>query len=164
MGQHPEPFAWGNRGEDRFRMSGHIPNRLTDEHCQFLDDNVGISRRTLRHVHAMFNERFEMALSWELFTALRKDAIREGRAKTTYMKNYFKNENSSERELRTQRPYLRSRITGGCQFIPAGHKAACGAPTTGRYCETHVHLAFDGDRQASKRGISYIDSTLGKYG
>lgn len=144
-------------------QSYHVPNRLNDAHCRFLNDNVGISRRTLRHVHVMFNETFGTALSWHGFMALRSDAIKDGRCKTTYIRNYFKHENSSERELRLQRPFLKSRLTGGCQFQPADNQAACGAPTLGRYCEKHVHAAY-GEQDNDPRGKTYVDASLGKYG
>lgn len=159
MGQYPEPAALDMGGRQEFRALA----KLTDAQCQFLDENIGISRRTLRHVHEMFNTRFKTSLSWEQFMALRTDAIREGRAKTTYLKHYYKNENSSERELRRQKPFLKSRITGGCQYKPADKSTACGAPTTGRYCEAHVQAAFN-DGAAPQRGMSYLDSSLGKYG
>ena len=159
MGQHPHSAVWETDGGQQYC----IPNRLSDEHCQFLNDNVGISRRTLRHVHIMFNEKFGMTLRWDIFMALRADAIREGRARTTYFRNYYKNENSSERELRLQRPFLKSRLTGGCQYKPINQQAACGAPTVGRYCEKHVHAAY-AEEETAKRGVSYLDTSLGKYG
>ena len=159
MGQHPHSAVWETRGGQNICAQ----KKLTDEQCRFLDDNIGISRRTLRHVHVMFNERFETALRWQDFMDLRAKAISEGRCRTTYLKHYYKNENSSERELRLQRPILKSRITGGCQFQPREDQPACGAPTQGRYCEKHVHAAFN-RQQPSRRGISYVDSSLGKYG
>lgn len=158
MGQHPEPVVWKDGGQ-RFRML----ERLTDEQCLFLDANVGISRRTLRHVHVMFNERFDTKLNWQDFYRLRKEAIQDGRARTTYLKHYYKNENSSERELRLQRPVLKSRIIGGCQYIAPGARAACGAETPGRYCEAHAHAAFGKDNAVVNR-ISGLDQSLGKYG
>lgn len=157
MGQHPQPAVWDNGGQ-HIRML----ERLTDEQCRFLDDNVGISRRTLRHVHGMFNDKFGTRLSWLEFNRLRKEAIHEGRARTTYLKHYYKNENSSERELRLQRPILKSRIVGGCQYLASGAKMACGAETPGRYCEAHAHAAF-GEKPAENRYTS-LDRSLGKYG
>lgn len=159
MGQHPRAAVWDASGGQNICAL----KRLTKEQCQFLDSNIGISRRTLRHVHVMFNDKFETDLNWERFMTLRADAISEGRCKTAYIKHYYKNENSSERELRLQRPVLKSRIIGGCQFQPVQDRPACGAPTLGRYCEKHVHAAYS-NRQRSKRGLSYVDSSLGKYG
>ncbi len=158
MGQHPEPAVWQDGG-DRFR----VLERLTDEQCAFLDANVGISRRTLRHVHVMFNEQFKTELSWLDFYRLRKEAIQEGRARTTYLKHYYKNENSSERTLRVQRPLVRSRIVGGCQYLAPGSQRACGAETPGRYCELHAHAAF-GEKPSPPTRFSGLDKSLGKYG
>ena len=158
MGHHPHSAVWHDGGTKKYGL-----NRLTDDHCQFLNDNVGISRRTLRHVHEMFNDKFELALGWEQFMALRADAISDGRCRTTYFRNYFKSENSSERELRLQKPFLKSRLVGGCQFRGEGMREACGAETSGRYCERHARIGY-GPRTNSGRQKGYIDSTLGKYG
>jgi len=159
MGHHPTSAVWEDRGGPKtFGLK-----KLTDAQCRFLDENIGISRRTLRHVHGMFNEHFEMNITWENFTRLRNDAISAGRCKSTYLKHYYKNENSSERELRLQKPYLTSRLSGGCQYKPNDTSPVCGAPTPGRYCEKHVHAAYH-KRSAVSRGLSYIDTSLGKYG
>jgi len=158
MGQMPISAVLPHGGQ-----SYYVPNRLNDEQCRFLNDNLGISRRPLRHVHIEFNQKFGTALTWHSFMALRSDAIKDGRCKTTYIRNYHKAENSSERELRLQRPLLKSRITGGCQFQPVDGSAACGAPTLGRYCEKHAHAAF-GEQNSEQRGQSYLDASLGKYG
>lgn len=158
MGQHPEPAVW-NDGGQQFR----VLDKLTDEQCRFLDSNIGISRRTLRHVHVMFNAEFETDLAWYDFLRLRKDAIREGRARTTYLKHYYKNENSSERELRLQRPLLKSRIVGGCQYLGPDAQRACGAETPGRYCEAHANAAFANGPTTQSRHLG-LDQSLGKYG
>lgn len=159
MGHQPHSAAWYDRGGQQF----HTSRRLTDEQCQFLNDNVGISRRTLRHVHVMLNEKYGLALSWDEFQSIRARAIMEGRCRTTYFRHYYKNENSSERELRLQRPFLNSRITGGCQYRPDGYGTACGAPTVGRFCETHVHAAFD-EKPPGRMGLRNIGRSMGKYG
>jgi len=159
MGHQPNSAVWNNNGGHYNRMH----DRLTDEQCQFLNENVGISRRTLRDVHEMFNKQFTTDFTWIQFKDLRASAIAEGRCRTTYFRNYFKGENSSEKELRLQKPFLKSRWAGGCQYKPAHHDYACGAPTPGRFCEAHVHAAF-AEKKTVKRGVSYIDSSLGKYG
>lgn len=159
MGQHPQAAVWETSGG----QNTSALKRLTDEQCRFLDSNIGISRRTLRHVHEMFNDKFGTELNWDRFMALRAEAISDARCRTAYIKHYYKNENSSERQLRQQRPILKSRLTGGCQYQSASDKPACGAPTLGRYCEDHVHAAYS-EHERSKRRLSYVDSSLGKYG
>ena len=159
MGHQPNSVTWETTGGQHI----FVPNQLSDKQCEFLNSNIGISRRTLRHVHIMFNETFGTTLSWERFMALRGDAIKAGRCRTTYFRNYYKSESSSEKELRIQRPLLKARLTGGCQYQLDKTRGTCGAPTLGRYCEAHVHMAFD-EKPTAKRGLSYVDSSLGKYG
>ncbi len=158
MGHHPGSAVWDSGGHHKLAQK-----KLTDAQCRFLNDNLGVTRRTLRHVHLMFNERFETDLKWDDFKTLRTAAIKAGRCRTTYIRNYHKIETSSERELRLQRPYLKSRITGGCQYREDAGKAACGASTLGRFCERHVQAAF-ADYPPRVRGADCLDSSLGKYG
>jgi len=159
MGHHPKTAAWEASGGTvkaaRFK--------LTETQCAFINDNVGISRRTLRDVCNLFNVAFDTAYSYEAFLEARADAINDGRCRTTYFRNYFKRENSSERQLRIQKPILRSRLVGACQYQDGLEGQACGAETSGRFCETHVRLGHIKDDNAS-RGYCYIDSSLGKYG
>ncbi|NNE58053.1 MAG: hypothetical protein HKN36_08105 [Hellea sp.] len=159
MGHHPGSAAWramsGNDKAARFK--------LTDKQCEFINNNAGVSRQTLRDVCGMLNAEFGLNLSYEAFVEARATAIEDGRCRTTYLRNYFKSENSSERQLRQQRALLRPRLSGGCQYLSDSNIVACGKPTSGRFCETHVR---QGHRiEASNlRGQDYIDSTLGKYG
>ena len=165
MGHHPVSVPWQARdGQEIMRPEDNkIERGFSDEQCAFINKNVGVSRRTLRDVAELFNKAFQLKLSYEEFIGLRADAISNNRCKTTYFRNYFKGENSSERELRKQKFVLKSRITGGCQYQLADDEAACGSATTGRFCEKHVRLGHK--RQAdTRRGIDYIDSSLGKYG
>lgn len=159
MGQHPEAATWNTMGGTKTAVC----QRFTDEQCAFLNANVGISRRTLKHVCAMINDKFGLELSYEAFTQMRADALADGRCRTTYFRNYYKGENSSERELRLQKPVLKSRLLGGCQFRTDAMEEACGLATAGRYCEAHVRAGYKPNRSAS-RGGAYVDSSLGKYG
>ncbi len=159
MGHHPKTAAWETSGGT---VKAARP-KLTDKQCAFINDNVGISRRTLRDVCNLFNAAFDTAYSYEAFLEARADAIHAGRCRTTYFRNYFKGENSSERQLRLQRPVLHSRLIGGCQYQLSAKGHACGAETSGRFCENHVRLGHVRDDDAS-RGYCYIDSSLGKYG
>ena len=165
MGHHPVTVPWITRdGQEILRPNSRLEGmRFTDEQCVFVNDNVGVSRRTLKDVATMFNKTFAMNISYENFLELRADAIASGRCKTTYFRNYFKGENSSERELRRQKTVLKSRMTGGCQYQASHDEMACGAATNGRYCEAHVRSGYQHSHGAS-RGADYIDSSLGKYG
>ncbi len=165
MGHHPVSAPW-NTGDGQEILQSKIKqdgNKLTDEQCAFINDNVGVSRRTLSDVADMFNQAFGSSISYEVFLQLRADAIESGRCKTTYFRNYFKGENSSERELRKQQTVVRSRIIGGCQFQISPDEKVCGAATNGRFCEAHVRSGYKRNQDAN-RGGDYIDSSLGKYG
>lgn len=159
MGHHPKTAAWDSCGG----MVKAARPKLTNKQCAFINDNVGISRRTLRDVCNLFNEAFDTAFSYEAFLEARAGAINDGRCRTTYFRNYFKGENSSERQLRIQKPILRSRLVGACQYQDSESDRVCGAKTSGRFCEAHVRSGHVRDDNAS-RGYCYIDSSLGKYG
>jgi len=159
MGHHPKSAEW-----DRLSGNGKpAQSTLSGAQCKFINENVGVSRRTLRDVCELFNSEFETHISYEEFMALRADAIADGRCRTTYFRNYFKGENSSERELRQQTPVLKARITGGCQYKSDIMKTACGNTTQGRFCEIHARTGYKRNA-GTLRGRDYIDSTLGKYG
>ena len=162
MGHHPDNVSWTTR-DDKARLRSNQLEKLTDEQCNFINNNVGVSRRTLRDVSLMFNEKFETKIEYSEFLRLRSEAISAGRCRTTYFRNYYKGENSSERELRKQKSVLKSRLIGGCQYQDLKSNEACGVKTTGRYCEAHVRAGHK-PRQDTRRGADYIDSSLGKYG
>jgi len=159
MGIHPKAATWESAGGNNIAM----PNRFTDAHCAFVNANVGVSRRTIKDVAIMFNDEFGLNWTYDEFVQCRSSAIAEGRCRTTYFRNYFKGENSSERQLRHQKGVIVSRLTGGCQYQDDLSSAACQAPTSGRYCEKHVRMGHAAATSAS-RGGDYIDSSLGKYG
>jgi len=165
MGHHPTSAAWLPGSGNTTSLPEDKPSgyRLSDAQCAFINANVGVSRRTLRDVCNMLNDKFELGLSFEAFSKSRADAIAEGRCRSTYFRNYFKGENSSERELRRQKPLLISRLTGGCQFKAAEESMACGKATSGRYCEAHARAGHI-PAHTNNRGTEYIDSTLGRYG
>ena len=159
MGHHPKSAEW-----DKLGGNGKLARlALSATQCKFINENAGVSRRTLRDVCNLFNAEFKTNLSYEEFMSLRADAIADGRCRTTYFRNYFKGENSSERELRRQTPVLKARITGRCQFKSDVMTSVCGAETQGRFCEKHARAGYR-HYSGTLRGREYLDSTLGRYG
>ncbi len=165
MGYQPASATGNSDGGNHQAMPENqaITFRLNDAQCDYINANVGVARQTLKDVAAKLNQKFGLHLSYEQFVESRAAAISEGRCRTTYFRNYYKGENSSEKELRKQRSVLLTRLTGGCQFQNDQDSPPCGAPTMGRFCETHVRAGHI-PAGSNLRGQDYIDSTLGRYG
>ena len=148
---------------EHFAKSLNADIVFSDDQCRFLNENIGVSRRTLKDVLHLFNAKYGCSIGFQQFQKARLDAIDEGRCRTTYVRNYYKSENTSDRQLREQKPVIRARLTQKCQYWNNQKKAVCGADTPGRFCENHAAMAHK-SKTSPVRGPHSIDGSLGRYG